>query len=234
MSSSTSTTQTVTTVVNGHHLYRLTNKILDAHSSHFITISLLFLPFTFSASTAVQFYYSSSSATYPFNLFLIKTIFASSHNLLTFKTLTTLLAVVLPAVAGVALTTYTANQAIHRKPLAFSSALKSLTNSYIPLLHTVTVGSITLIIIFLAFTLSPIAVIGAIIEVIKALGFDFDLLILSALVNSIASCALAYAISKLVVIWGSAAAITVLESKSGFEALRQSANQSKEFRGQSV
>ncbi|KAK9063624.1 hypothetical protein SSX86_017495 [Deinandra increscens subsp. villosa] len=169
----------------------------------------------------------------PFILFLIKTIISSSQTLLTVKTLTTALAVtcsvVLPTVAGVALITYSANQAIHRKPLTFSSTLKSLSNSYTPLLHTVTAASMKLITI-LALTLSPIAVT----EAIKSLGFDSDLLfIASTFVNTIVSYVFAFAILFFIVIWGSASAITVLESKSGFETLRQSADQSSEFRRRS-
>ncbi|KAK1415975.1 hypothetical protein QVD17_31763 [Tagetes erecta] len=41
---------------------------------------------------------------------------------------------------------------------------------------------------------------------------------------------LAITIDFFIVIWGSAAAITVLESASGFKALQQSVNQSTEFR----
>ncbi|KAD2804100.1 hypothetical protein E3N88_37477 [Mikania micrantha] len=122
---SSSATQTT---VNRRQLYRQTFGILNANSLHFIPISLLFLPLTFAA---VQFYSSGIDFTTKFNI------------LLTFKTLATVLAVsfsvILPTVAGVALITYSTNQAIHP-------------------------------------------------------------------------------------------AITVLESKSGFEALRQSANQSTEFR----
>ncbi|KAI3730728.1 hypothetical protein L1987_61903 [Smallanthus sonchifolius] len=224
------------TTENRRHLYRLTNRILNFHSLHFIPISLLFLPFTFSASAAVHFYFSSSSGTDlttmfdPFNLFLIKTIIACSQNLLTVKTLITALAffcfVILPTVAGVALITYSTNQAIHHKPPTFSSTVKSLSHSYIPLLYTLLAGSIKLIILFILFTLLPVAVT----EAIKSLGFRFDLFSFSIFINLIVSYALAITIVFFIVIWGSAAAITVLESKSGFEALRQSANQSTEFR----
>ncbi|KAI3817347.1 hypothetical protein L1987_11137 [Smallanthus sonchifolius] len=224
------------TTENFRHLYRLTNRILDFHSLHFIPISFLFLPFTFSASAAVRFYFSSSPGTDlttmfdPFNLFLIKTIIASSQNLLTVKTLITALTfssfVILPTVAGVALITYSTNQVIHCKPLTFSSTVKSLSHSYIPLLYTLLAGSIKLISLFIVFTLLPVAVA----EAIKSLGFRFGLFSFSIFINLIVSYALAFTILFFIVIWGSAAAITVLESKSGFEALRESANQSTEFR----
>ncbi|XP_076929310.1 uncharacterized protein LOC143593619 isoform X2 [Bidens hawaiensis] len=230
---SSSTTQTTE---NRRQLYRVTTRILNDNSLHFILYSLLFLPATFSAYTAVKFYFSSTPGTNvntmfdPFNLFLIKTILAS----LTVKTLIKILAfaffVILPTVAGVALITYSANQAIHRKPnnkpITFSSTFKSLSHSCIPLLHTIISGSIILIILFLVFTLSPIVLIKA----IKALGFHFDTLYLSIFVNTIVSYALAMAIIFCMVVWGSAAAITILEQKSGFETLRQSANQSTEYR----
>ncbi|KAI3817348.1 hypothetical protein L1987_11138 [Smallanthus sonchifolius] len=227
MSSSTQTT------LNRQQLYRLTNGILNAHCLHFIPISLLFFPLTFAAVKLYSFSSSGTDATteiIPFNILLIKTITASSQNLLTVKTLTTALTfsffVILPTVAGIALITYSTHQAIHHKQLTFSSTLKSLSHSYIPLLHTLTAGSITLIILFLTFTLSSIAVT----ESVKALGFHFDPFFFSTLINSIVSYALAITILFFIVIWGSASAITVLESKSGFETLRQSANQSTEFR----
>ncbi|KAD2804101.1 hypothetical protein E3N88_37478 [Mikania micrantha] len=142
-----SSSATQTTVNGRDQLYRLTTGILNSHSLHFITISFLFLPLTFSASAAVQF--SSSSGTDvttmfdPLNLRLIKTVISSSQNLLHVKTLITTLVVtcciIFSTVAGIALITNSTNRTIHP-------------------------------------------------------------------------------------------AITVLESKSGFEALRQSANQSTEFR----
>ncbi|KAM0015031.1 hypothetical protein Hdeb2414_s0033g00721431 [Helianthus debilis subsp. tardiflorus] len=221
--------------LNRQQLYRLTNRILTANPLHFILISLLFLPFTFSASAAVKFYFSSSSSSPPefdpFNLILFKTIITSSQNLLIIKTLITILAfacfVILPTVAGIALIIYSTNQAMQRKPLTFSSTLKSLRRSYIPLLYTVVAGAIIVIILFLAFTLSAIIVNKG----VKALGLGSDIyVVFSTFVNSIVSYALAFVVLFLITICGSAAAITVLESSSGFKALKQSANQSNEFR----
>ncbi|KAD2804102.1 hypothetical protein E3N88_37479 [Mikania micrantha] len=234
---SSSATQTT---ANRHQLYRLTIGILNSHSLHFITISFLFLPLIFSASAAVQFYSSSNSSGTdvttmfdPFNLRLIKTVISSSQTLLHVKTLITILVVtcciILPTVAGIALITNSTNRIIHRQPITFSSSVKSLSSSYLPLFHTFMAGSITLIVLFLVFTLLPLAIIQA----IKAFGLHFDLVVFTVFINTISSYALAITILFLVVIWGSAAAITVLESKSGFEALRQSANQSTEFRHQS-
>ncbi|KAL8218757.1 hypothetical protein R6Q57_022130 [Mikania cordata] len=124
---SSSATQTT---VNRRLLYRQTFGILNANSLHFIAISLLFLPLTFAA---LQFYSSGIDLTTKFNI------------LLTFKTLATVLAVsfsvILPTVAGVALITYSTNQAIHRKPLTLSSTVKSLSHSYIPLLQTFFAGN---------------------------------------------------------------------------------------------
>ncbi|KAL8218756.1 hypothetical protein R6Q57_022129 [Mikania cordata] len=233
---SSSATQTT---ANRHQIYRLTIGILNSHSLHFITISFLFLPLIFSASSAVQFCPSSSSGTDvttmfdPFNLRLIKAIISSSQNLLHVKTLITILIVtcciIFSTVAGIALITNSTNRIIHRQPITFSSSVKSLSCSYLPLFHTFMAGSITLIVLFLVFTLLPLAIIQA----IKAFGLHLDLLTFTVSINTISSYALAITILFIVVIWGSAATITVLESKSGFEALRQSANQSTEFRHQS-
>ncbi|KAL8258313.1 hypothetical protein R6Q59_030354 [Mikania micrantha] len=232
---SSSATQTT---ANRHQLFRLTIGILNSHSLHFITISFLFLPLIFSASAAVQFYHSSSGTDVttmfdPFNLRLIKTVISSSQTLLHVKTLITILGVtcciIFSTVAGIALITNSTNRIIHRQPITFSSSVKSLSSSYLPLFHTFMAGSITLIVLFLVFTLLPLAIIQA----IKAFGLHFDLVVFTVFINTISSYALAITILFLVVIWGSAAAITVLESKSGFEALRQSANQSTEFRHQS-
>ncbi|KAK1415973.1 hypothetical protein QVD17_31761 [Tagetes erecta] len=221
------------TTANRRRLYRLTNLILNTHSLHFILISLLFLPITFSASAAVKFFSSSSSSNTnfdSFNIFILKTILNSSQNLLTIKTLVTILAficiVILPSIVGVALITYTTNQIIHHKHLTFSSTFESLSRSFIPLLYTIMVGSITLILIFLAFTLLPIVLIKA----IEALVSHIDRFMFALSINLISSYVLAMSMVYFLVIWGSAAAITILESKSGFKALQQSANQSTEFR----
>ncbi|KAM0024204.1 hypothetical protein Hdeb2414_s0022g00613031 [Helianthus debilis subsp. tardiflorus] len=217
--------------LNRQQLCRLTYRILNMNSHHFILISLLFLPLAFSAVAAVEFYFSSPTKFDPFNLILFKTIIASSQNLLTLKTLITILTficfIVLPTVAGIALITFSTNQAMQRKPLTFFSTLKSLRRSYNPLLYTVMAGAISVIILFLAFTLSSIAVNKG----VKALGLGLDIyVVFSTFVNLIFSYGLAFTILFFVTIWGSAAAITVLESKSGFKALQQSANQSTEFR----
>ncbi|KAJ0900245.1 hypothetical protein HanPSC8_Chr08g0311721 [Helianthus annuus] len=231
MSSSSISQETL----NRQQLYRLTNRILTANLLHFILISLLFLPFTFSASSAVHFYFSPSSSSPPefdpFNLILFKTIITSSQNLLTLKTLITILAfacfVILPTVAGIALIIYSTNQAMQRKALTFFSTLKSLRRSYIPLLYTVVAGAISVIILFLAFTLSAIIVNKG----VKALGLGSDIyVVFSIFVNLIVSYALAFVVLFFITIWGSAPAITVLESNSGFKALKQSANQTNEFR----
>ncbi|XP_024989847.1 uncharacterized protein LOC112524308, partial [Cynara cardunculus var. scolymus] len=216
-----------------------TLRILNANILHFIPISLLFLPLTFSAAVSIQLYKSSSpdisATTYfdPPTLLLIKTIIASSQNLLSLKTLIIVIAftfiVILPAVAGIALITYSTNQAIYHKHLTFSSTSKSLSRSYIPLLSTVIAGSIKLILLSFFFTLSPVAIT----EAIKALGFPFDLSIFSIFINSIVFYALAFTVVFFIVIWGSGPAIAVLELKSGLQPLRQSANQSTEFRSHS-
>ncbi|KAD2804129.1 hypothetical protein E3N88_37506 [Mikania micrantha] len=229
-----SSSATQTTVNGRDQLYRLTTGILNSHSLHFIIISFLFLPLTFSASAAVQF--SSSSGTDvttmfdPLNLRLIKTVISSSQNLLHVKTLITTLVVtcciIFSTVAGIALITNSTKRIIHRQPITFSSSVKSLSCSFMPLFHTFMAGLITLIVPFLVFTLLPLAIIQA----VKALGLHFDLDVFTVVINTIFSYALVITIIFFVIIWGSAAAITVLESKSGFEALRQSANQSTEFR----
>ncbi|KAL8258317.1 hypothetical protein R6Q59_030358 [Mikania micrantha] len=176
---SSSATQTT---VNRRQLYRQTFGILNANSLHFIPISLLFLPLTFAA---VQFYSSGIDFT------------TKSNILLTFKTLATVLAVsfsvILPTVAGVALITYSTNQAIHRKPLTLSSTVKSLSHSYIPLLQTFFAGFIKLFIISLVFILLSIPVTKA----IKLLGLDSDLFSFSTFVNSIISYALVITVLSL-------------------------------------
>lgn len=231
---------TAQTTLNRRQLYSETLRILNANVLHFIPISLLFLPLTFSAAVALQFYSSSSSSdisatTYfdPPTLLLIRTIIAASQTLFSLKTLIISLAftffVILPTVAGIALITYCTNQAIYHKRLTFSSTIKSLSHSYIPLLSTVIAGSIKLILLSLLFTLSPIAIT----EAIKALGFPFDLYFFSIFINKIVFFVLAFTVVFFIVIWGSGPAIAVLELKSGLQPLRQSANQSTEFRSHS-
>ncbi|KAJ9554642.1 hypothetical protein OSB04_018687 [Centaurea solstitialis] len=238
---STMSSSTSQTTLSRRQLYSQTLRILNANVLHFIPISLLFLPLTFSAAIAVQFYKSSASSSDvtatayfdPPNLRLIKSVIASSQTLVSLKTLIIVLAfaffAVLPTVTGIALITYATNQAIHRKRLTFSSAVKSLSGSYIPLLSTVIAGSIKLILISLLFTLSPIVIV----EAVNALGFPFDLSVFSVFVNSVVFFLLTFTVLFFVVIWGSGPAIAVLELKSGLRPLRESANQSNEFRSHS-
>ena len=209
-------------------------RILNANPYHFITISLLFVPFTFLSSSAVQFYFSSSSSDVttefdPFNVILIKTIISSFH-LLTLGTLVYILActffIIITTVWGVALITHSTNQVMQHKQLTFISTFEALNHSYIPLFSTFVVGLIKLILISLLFTLSPLAIT----QVVKALGFHFGLSIFSLCINMVVSYALILIILFLITIWGSAASIAVLELKSGFEPLQQSAKQSTEFR----
>lgn len=234
---------TTKTTFNNSQLNRQTFRILNTNSLHFIPISLLFLPFTFSACIVVQFYVSSSTfspnidvTTFfePFNLHIIKYIIANSQNLLTLKSLSTILAfiifVVLPTTAGIVLITYSTDQAIHHRHLNFSSSFKSLIRSYIHLLSTIIAGSIQLIIISLLLTLFPVAITHA----IKALGFHFDLYIISIITNTFASYGLVLTLIFYMVNWGSAASIAVLESKSGFKPLTQSADQLIDFRSHSL
>ncbi|KAJ9554643.1 hypothetical protein OSB04_018688 [Centaurea solstitialis] len=222
---SSSTTQTT---IDRREIHQQTNRILTANFLHFIPFSLLFLPLTFSASAAIQLRFFSF-----FEYFDETTAFiASFQSLFSLKTLIIIVAftffVVLPTVAGIALITYATNQAIHRKRLTFSSTAKSLSNSYIPLLSTVIAGLLKLTIISLFFTLiSPIAIA----EANKALDFPFDISVFTIFV--INSVVLFILIVFFTVIWGSGPAIAVLELKSGFEPLRQSANQSAEFRSHS-
>ncbi|GJZ73096.1 retrovirus-related pol polyprotein from transposon TNT 1-94 [Tanacetum coccineum] len=130
-------------------------------------------------------------------------------------TLTALIVVIISTVIGVALTIYSTHQAICREPLTFTSTVKSLSRSFIPLLTIFLAGFIKLTFI-------------ALLIILLGLGFGlrFDDIIISQGILAI--------IGYYMMIWGSAPAIAVLESRSGFEAICQSDNQSAMFRIVSV
>ncbi|GJX78700.1 hypothetical protein Tco_0326849 [Tanacetum coccineum] len=182
-----------------HHLGLLHQpiKILNTNSLHFITLSLLFLPLTFSITTIIQLHHLTSAD--------VTTIL---QTLTTFKNLTTLLTVIISTITGTALITYSTHQAIYRTPLTFSSTFKSLSHSFIPLLSTFLAGIIKLTLVSLLLTLSS--------TVLNE--FRFFLFVISRV--------LLIVIVLHLVNWGSVPSVVVLESKYGFEALRKSASQS--------
>ncbi|GKD43696.1 hypothetical protein Tco_1268341, partial [Tanacetum coccineum] len=184
-----------TITLNYFDLFFQTLAILNANPLHFITLSLLFLPLTFYGITAYQFYLTTNFIPVP-----------------TPKTEATFIAVIIPALIGVALITYSTLQAIHRTPLTFTCTVKSLSRSFIPLLSTFIAGSLQIISLALI--------------IIKLCGLIFHVdALMSMILNGLFLIILYYVVS-----WGSAPAIVVSESRLRFEALRQSERQSYRFR----
>nr|GEV95225.1 hypothetical protein [Tanacetum cinerariifolium] len=183
------------TAINHRRLFRQTITILDENSLHFFTLSLVFLPLTMASTAAIQSLLSNDY-----------------QNILTFKTLAILVTAILSTITGVALITYSTNQAILCKPLTFTSTTKSLRNTFKPLLST----SIAALI---EFTYS---------SVVMTLIYWFFLDLFSI------SCGLAVSIVSHIGVWGSAPAIVVLESRSGKEVIRQSEKQSSKLLSYSI
>ncbi|PWA44896.1 hypothetical protein CTI12_AA522580 [Artemisia annua] len=176
--------------------------------SSFTTTTLLSLTQSQSStrthSTSSPSLFSSSHSPTLFQLLIFSTddVTTILQTLTTFKTLTALIAVIISTVTGVATITYTAHRTMRRRPVTFTSTFKSLSSSFTPLLSTFVAGLINL------------TLISFIIGTLLGLGFHFGKIRVS--------CYLAVVSLLFVVTSGLAPPFAVLESKYGFESLRES------------
>ncbi|PWA48189.1 hypothetical protein CTI12_AA466720 [Artemisia annua] len=189
--SSFNKTSSFTSINHNDSVIIQTTIIYNTTPLHFLALSLFFLPLTFITATLIQLLIFSTDD--------LTTIL---QTLTPFKTFTTLIAVIISTVTGVALITYSTHQAIGRTPLTFSSTFESLSSSFTPLLSTYVAGMI------------KITFISIVISTLLGLGFHFWKIRVS--------CYVAVVSLLYIVAWGLAPSIAVLESRYGFESLSES------------
>ncbi|XP_009597433.1 uncharacterized protein LOC107774872 [Nicotiana tabacum] len=198
-----------------------TRIIFKANSGHFHALSILFLfPIFFSLVVYPSFHLSLFHPDYDFiTQPQLSNFFFSSFEIVVLVAYTLFL--VLIFLCSVATITYSAVHASYDRPINFVSSIKSIRNSFFPLLFTFIVSHAVFISIALIFALSFVFIV----QILQTLGFTelkydsnhFLFLLIPALI------VLVPILIWLQVNWSLAYVITVVESKWGFETLRKSA-----------
>ncbi|OIT26038.1 PREDICTED: uncharacterized protein LOC109215741 isoform X2 [Nicotiana attenuata] len=196
--------------------------ILKANCGHFHTLSILFLlPIFFSLAVYPSFHLALFHPDYDFTTF---TQFPQSHLFLSkFEIIVPIvytLFLVLLFLFAVATITYSALHVSYGRPISLVSSIKSIRNSFFPLLSTFIVSEAIFISITLVFTL----VFVFLVQVLQTLGLielkydsnHFLFLVIPVLI------VLVPVLIWLQINWSLAYVIAVVESKWGYESLRRS------------
>ncbi|XP_055806155.1 uncharacterized protein LOC129874814 [Solanum dulcamara] len=186
--------------------------VIRSHSLHLYTLSTIFLfPIFFILVVYPSFHLDFFHPDYNFTIF-------TQFSLSKFEIIALLVCIlflVLFFICAVATITYSTVQAYHDRPINIVSSIKSIRNSFFPLLFTFIVSHTIFISISIIFSL----VLVVLFQILKNLGLIYDsnhfwisliLVIVPVLL-------------WLQVNWSLAYAIAVVESKCGFETLRRSA-----------
>ncbi|KAM0983844.1 hypothetical protein ACFX2C_011331 [Malus domestica] len=220
---------TVCTVLNE------SKRIVNAHSCHFLALSVLFLlPLAFS-STVYPTIQNLLADRVPDNskIFLeISTFDPHQHQpIIPAKTLLIALAFSLFAVVfslcALGSITYSVFHGFYGRPVKLVSAVKSVVSSFFPLLGTAFISQVLVLLVFVLFGLFVFLVVrGA-----ELMGFEFEysspyfIGFLAVVVT-----ALFLVLLHLQVNWTLAGVVVVVESKWGFGSLTRSANLIKGMR----
>ncbi|KAK9063615.1 hypothetical protein SSX86_017486 [Deinandra increscens subsp. villosa] len=194
-----------------HHLTGIlsdSERILTTNYFHFISLSFLFLPLSSSLITTTPFSHLSGQ------LFTVDRL----HTLTTFH-IFYILIVYLLSLSAIATITYTTYHGFSGQPVNFSTALKSLTSSFFPIVTTAITAHTLIFLISLTFPM-----------LLHNLGFVID-------PTSILFTWLFYvtvAITYFHVNWSLAFVVVVAESKSGVAALVRSSELVKGMRSVSL
>ncbi|KAF3623389.1 putative pentatricopeptide repeat-containing protein, mitochondrial-like isoform X1 [Capsicum annuum] len=194
-----------------------TRNIFKSHVGHFQAISILFLlPIVFSLIVYPSFHLAIFHPDYDF------TSFARPH----FSNIEIILLIVytlflsLFFICGVGTTTYSAVQAFYDRPINLVSSIKSIRNSFFPLLSTLIVSQTIFISITLIFSLILVFVV----RILQSLGLKHGLNDHLSFVVIFGLIVLVPVLIWLQVNWSLAYVIAVVESKKGYETPRRSAN----------
>lgn len=186
---------------HGHGLWReiieSTKNIYKSHPRHFQAISILFLlPITFSLIVFPSFCYLLLRL----RLLVVLILYA--------------LFLALFFICGVGTTVYSAVQVFDDRSIDVVSSIKSIRNSFFPLLYTFIVSKT----IFMAVSLIFILILVFVVRILKFDSNHLFFLVVSSLI------VLVPILIWLQVNWCLSYVITVVESKKGYETLRRSAN----------
>ncbi|KAM3304303.1 hypothetical protein P3S67_015335 [Capsicum chacoense] len=187
-------------------ILKSTALVMRSHSLHFCALSTLFLlPIFFTLIVYPSFHLAFFHPEYNFNNSMQPQFHVSGLEIIVFLMLTVF--VVLFFLCAVATITYSAVQAFHDRPINLVSSIKSIRNSFFPLLSTFIVSHISIIIIF-------------------ALVLVFLLQILQYNLNHfwfLLTLVIVLVLLWLQVNWSLACEIAAVEYKCGLETLRRSA-----------
>ncbi|XP_057482007.1 uncharacterized protein LOC130768926 [Actinidia eriantha] len=211
-----------------------TRRITNAHTLHFLAISVLFLlPLSFSLIIYPTLSATlSQSQTTPTQSLLRQSPTAPDLSLQTLALpLAYSLFVYLISLSAAGTITYSTYHGFYGRPVKFSAAVKSLAHTFIPLVVTTIASQFLVVLVCAAFGVFSVFLI----EGVEILGFEIDY-------NSnyyLGFCTAVFVILVLVLVylqvnWILASAIVVVESKWGFEPLRRSAYLVKGMRSVSL
>ncbi|KAF8408145.1 hypothetical protein HHK36_007287 [Tetracentron sinense] len=200
-------------------------KIVNAHSRHFLALSVLFLlPLSFSLIAFPTLQYAViESDTDPTEILLrdtprqrigIKTLIISLIYALTIFTL---------SLCATGTITYSVFHGFFGRPVKLVSAIKSLSNSLLRLFVTALCAQI----IILAVSVVVVLLLFLVIRGIEYLGFQ----VYFTAVYAIGLVVLGLGLGYLQVNWGLACVVVVVESSWGLEPLRRSSNLVKGMKG---
>lgn len=188
------------------------NHIMKSHSPHFYALSILFLlPIFFTLIVYPSFHLALFHPHYNFTQLQSQMI--SFSEIIVLLMLTLLL--VLFYLCAVATITYSAVQVSYDRPIDLVSSIKSIRNSFFPLLSTFILSHTIFISVILVFTLVFVFVA----QILQSLGLKYDLNHIWFLFILV----IVPVVLWLQVNWSLAYVIAVVESRCGFETLRRSA-----------
>ncbi|KAJ9554436.1 hypothetical protein OSB04_018481 [Centaurea solstitialis] len=199
------------------------NRVLKVNYGHFYTLSLFFLPISFSIFTNPNLRLSGE--------LLSGELFTGDHlhSFLHKPPLFHLLTLYILSLSAIATVTFTAFHGFSGKPIKLTTAIKSLKSSFFPLVSTSILIHILLIFISITF----LVLIKSIVVLLQNLGLGFVM----EYENSI-YLATGFALIVINICfylnWSLAFAIAVTESKWGFEALVRSSRLVKGMRSVSL
>ncbi|KAJ0674276.1 hypothetical protein HanLR1_Chr12g0438191 [Helianthus annuus] len=195
-------------------------RIILSRFGHFLTLSLFFLPLSFSITKYTLSRFSLPDE--PYTLVYIED--HSNHQKhVTYYLFYTLLIHVL-ALCAIGTITYSTHHAFFGKPVKILDALKSLTFSIFRLASTI----IAAYILVVTISLSVILFVATVIMLVHNLGFDIDYY--SVYFPAIMGVILLVVIICFPVNWSLAFAVVVVESKWGFAPLIRSSYLAKGMR----
>ncbi|MCE2055927.1 hypothetical protein HAX54_043751 [Datura stramonium] len=199
-----------------------TRSIFKSNPGHFHAISILFLlPIVFSLIVYPSFHLALFHPDYDFTIFSDQPQFSVSIFEITVLIVYTLF-LALFFLCGVATTTYSAVEAFHGRHIDLVSSIKSIRDSFFPLLSTLIVLQTVFISIALLFAL----ILMFVFRILQSIGlielrFDSNHLLSWVFFGSIV---VVPVLIWLQVNWSLAYVIAVVESERGYETLRRSAN----------